>query len=101
MDTNRLFDIILTEEKIEIDTVRISLPEGYKIERDIKLDPLSTPFGKYEVSTQIQNNSILYIRRLEMNKGRFPANRYNELLLFYEKIYNTDRAKLVLVKEAA
>jgi hypothetical protein len=100
-DTNRLFDIILNEEKIEIDTVRINLPEGYKIERDLKVNQLNTPFGSYEVSTQIQNNTILYIRRLELSKGRFPAKMYNELLLFYEKIYNADRAKLVFVKEEA
>nr|MCU0386733.1 hypothetical protein [Flavihumibacter sp.] len=100
-DTNRLFDIILNEEKIEIDTVRISLPEGYKIERDLKVNQLNTPFGSYEVSTQIQNNTVLYIRRMELNKGRFPAKMYNELLLFYEKIYNADRAKLVFVKEEA
>ena len=100
-DTNRLFEIILNEEKIEIDTVRIQLPEGYKIERDLKVNQISTPFGNYEVSTQIQNNTVLYIRRLELTKGRFPAKMYNELLLFYEKIYNADRAKLVFVKEEA
>lgn len=101
VDTNRLYDIILNEEKIEIDSIQITLPEGYKIERDIKMAPLVTPFGKYEVSTTMQGNKLLYIRKLELIKGKFPAKSYNDLLVFYEKLYNTDRAKLVLVKEAS
>lgn len=101
VDTNRLYDIILTEEKIEVDSIQITVPEGYKIERDIKLEPLSTPFGKYEVSTTMQGNKLLYIRKLELIKGKFPAKSYNDLLVFYEKLYNTDRAKLVFVKEAS
>ncbi len=99
VDTSRQFDIILNEEKIEIDSIRITLPEGYKIERDIKAEPVNSPFGNYQVSTTMQGKTLLYTRKLELLKGRYPASSYNDLLLFYEKIYNTDRARMVLVKE--
>lgn len=97
-DTNRLYDIILNEEKIESDTVQIIIPEGYKVERPIKDGELKTPFGTYQAKAELMGTTLVYTRRLELIKGRFPAKSYNELLLFYEKMYNADRAKLVLVK---
>ncbi len=98
VDTNRLYDIILNEEKIEYDTVQLSIPEGYKIERSIKDTELKTPFGRYEVTVQLKGSTLVYTRKLELSRGRFPAKSYNDLLQFYEKMYVADRAKLVLVK---
>ncbi|HEY8397639.1 MAG TPA: DUF3857 domain-containing protein [Flavihumibacter sp.] len=97
-DTSRQYDIILREEKTETDTVRITIPDGYTIERGLKEINLETPFGIYKASAVIEGNTLVYTRRLELSKGRFPAKAYPELRAFYEKMYQGDRTKMVLVK---
>lgn len=97
-DSSRQYEIILREEKIEKDTVRITIPDGYVVERGIKDADLTTPFGIYKASAIMEGNTLVYTRHLELSRGRYPATVYPELRSFYEKMYTTDRAKMVLVK---
>lgn len=94
----RKFDIDLTFEYIDADTVEISLPQGYAPEAMPKDVSLNTRFGKYECRTKLENDKLYYYRKLEHYSGRFPAADYTELVKFYEAIYKADRSKVVLVK---
>lgn len=97
-DENRKFDIELTYEYTDIDTVEIKLPAGYEpeaIPQDIKLE---SRYGNYSSSVKVLHDRIIYFRSLEQFSGRFPAKEYNDLVKFYEQIYKADRSQVVLVK---
>ncbi|MBM3416739.1 MAG: DUF3857 domain-containing protein [Bacteroidetes bacterium] len=96
---DRKYDIELTLEYKDVDTVEISLPPGYMPEAMPKDVSLSTKFGKYECRTKLENDKLYYYRVIEHYSGRFPFSDYTELVKFYEAIYKADRSKVVLVKK--
>ncbi len=97
-DAERKFDILLETAWRDVDTVEISLPAGYTAEAMPKDVSLQTPFGRYESAVRLQGDKLLYYRRMEQYSGRFPAGDYTELAKFYEAVYKSDRARVVLVK---
>lgn len=97
-DVERKYDLELGYEYRDIDSVEISLPEGYAGEsmpQDVSID---SKFGKYRSSVKLNGNKLIYYRYLEHSGGRFPAKDYADLVRFYEAIYKADRNKVVLVK---
>lgn len=99
VDTARLYPIDLSDARIESDSVLIDLPEGYQVESLPKPTDVSTPFGRYSAAAKLEGTKLIYQRKLYLNKGRFTAKQYNDLLNFYEQIYKADRTKVVLVKK--
>ena len=97
-DTLRKYDYVIRNSYKDIDSSVIKIPNGYKPEslpKDILLD---TKFGKFLASVKLQDDKIIYYRMHEQYNGRFPAKEYNDLVKFYEQIYKSDRARVVLVK---
>jgi Domain of Unknown Function with PDB structure (DUF3857) len=100
-DSTRKFDLDLSFEYKDVDTVEISLPEGYAAESIPQDVTISSKFGTYSCAVKLNANKLHYYRSLEHFSGRYPAAAYPELVQFYEKIYKADRAKAVLVKSEA
>ncbi|HWR34181.1 MAG TPA: DUF3857 domain-containing protein, partial [Chitinophagaceae bacterium] len=94
----RKFDIELDFEYTDVDTVEITLPEGYALEFMPQDVLVNSKFGRYYCSVKLKGNQLLYYRRMEYYGGYFPAKDYTELVKFYETIYKADRNKVVLVK---
>jgi len=82
----------------DIDTVNITLPDGYQLESIPAPVTLSGKFGTYSSSVILKGNTLNYIRRIEHKSGIFPAADFPELMKFYATIYRADRNRLVLVK---
>jgi hypothetical protein len=98
LEEDRKFSIRLRNDYLDIDTVEITIPSGYKPEsvpQDVKIE---NKFGKYSSSIQIMPSKILYYRSWEQNSGIFPPADYSELVKYYDEIYKADRNKIVLVK---
>ncbi|MEO7768222.1 MAG: hypothetical protein ABIS01_12375, partial [Ferruginibacter sp.] len=95
----RQYDYLIRDAYKDIDSVEIKLPAGYKPESVPKDISLQTKFGKFVSSVKVLDNErIVYYRAMEQYNGRFSAKDYTELAKFYDQIYKTDRAKIVLVK---
>ncbi len=95
----RKHDIDLGFAFTDIDTVVVTLPSGYSVESVPKEVDITSIFGKYSSSIKLEGNELRYYRKLEHYNGLFPAKDYTELVKFYETMYKTDRARVVLVKE--
>lgn len=96
-DSTRKVDYWMRDAYTEADTVQINIPEGYlpeSIPTDISE---TTHFGSYSTQLRIEGNQIRYIRKFQQNAGRFPAADGSRIAAFYQKIFKSDRAKLVLV----
>lgn len=98
-DPDRKFDIDLTYEYTDIDSVEIKVPSGFQPESVPQDVNIESAFGRYSASVRFTNDKIIYYRKMEQFGGRFPANKYNDLVKFYDQIYKADRNKVVLVKQ--
>ena len=96
---SRKFELELNYEFRDIDTVEIKIPAGYVPESIPPAIQLDTKFGKYSCSVSVNGDKILYCRKMEKFKGRYPATAYNDLVAFYDVVYKNDRNRVVLVRK--
>ncbi len=98
-DIDRKFEIIYTESYTDIDSIKITIPQGYSIEskpNDLKID---TKFGSYSIEYKVKDNNIELIRKCSKNDFRLPASEYLSLSKFYQKMNKADNSKMVFVKQ--
>lgn len=94
----RVADISVFFPYRDIDTVQITIPEGYQPESMPQPVTLKSVYGEYKASVQVKDNQIVYIRSFDHKAGLFPASGWNDFAVFNNAIYKADRARIVLVK---
>ncbi|TWV99626.1 DUF3857 domain-containing transglutaminase family protein [Chitinophaga pinensis] len=99
VDSVRIADIYLSHSYRDIDTVTITIPEGYTPEAIPPATALQSPFGVYSSKVTIAGNVITYTRSIDHKGGTYPASSYGELAKFYNSMYKADRSRIVLVKK--
>jgi transglutaminase-like putative cysteine protease len=94
---SRKTNVVLRTPYVDIDTIRYQIPE--EIYPEFLPEPVkfSSRFGEYEASFKIDQGSLLYVRRVKMKKGEFPAESYTELIDFYKNMNKADNTKIVFV----
>ena len=98
-DTMRKTDFVYDYAYQDSDEIEFTIPEGYVLEAGMKDISLKTAIGRYEVSSRLENNKIIYTRIREQNSGRYPASMQKEIIQFFQDIYKSDRNRIVLVKK--
>jgi hypothetical protein len=83
----------------DVDSVEITLPEGYTVESIPAEGNLKTPYGNYTSSVKVNGTKLTYFRKIEQHAGRFPAKEAAAIADFYTTIYKNDRSRVVLVKK--
>lgn len=95
---NRKYDIYIRDTWTDIDSVVYLVPDGMYPE--FLPDPviIESRFGTYRsfVSTDNHGN-LIYVRKLDANKGVFPAATYPELKKFFEEVQKYDARKFVFL----
>ncbi|MCU0355187.1 MAG: DUF3857 and transglutaminase domain-containing protein [Cytophagales bacterium] len=83
----------------DVDTVVYQLPKGYGVE--FLPDPvkIESKFGLYQAGVQAKEGEITYVRSITVNRGKYPAEAYNEWIEFRKKIAKADKAQMVLVNK--
>jgi hypothetical protein len=98
-DEQRKYDMIFNIDYRDVDSVEITLPQGYMAESVPQDVTISNRFGKYQNKLKFIGNKLIYYRSIERYAGRYPSGEYAELVKFYEATYKADRNKVVLVKD--
>jgi hypothetical protein len=96
---NRKTAVVRRTAYTDIDTIRYHLPEGIYPEFLPEPVKLKTRFGEYEASYKVDQGSLIYVRKVIMNKGSFPAESYNEFVDFYRSMSKADNTKLVFMSK--
>jgi transglutaminase-like putative cysteine protease len=96
---NRKTKVTRTFAYTDLDTIRYHLPEGIYPEFLPEAVKLKNRFGEYEASFKVDQNSLIYIRKMRMNDGEFPAESYSELVEFYQAVSRADNAKIVFISK--
>jgi Transglutaminase-like superfamily. len=99
-DRDRKFDVFIKYSYLDIDSINIAIPAGYKVEAMPKDESVNNKFGKYSIQCHVENNIIHLVRVHEQIANRLPASEYNDLVKFYDVMYKADHAKIVFVKQA-
>ena len=77
----RISPVFRRSTYIDLDTIRYDVPE--EIYPEFLPDPVQfkSRFGEYESNYSIDQGSLVFYRRVKMNKGDFPPESYQGVIL--------------------
>jgi Domain of Unknown Function with PDB structure (DUF3857) len=78
----RKTNVVVKTGFVDIDTVRYKLPDNVYPEFLPEDQKHQSRFGEYESSFRMDKDGLLYIRKLKMKEGEYPASAYQELTDF-------------------
>ena len=81
------------------DTIRINLPEGYRVESLPKDAKSVYPFGHIKSYIKVTDKEIVITQSLYVKKGVYPAVQIDDFLSFSEAIKKAYNGKIILRKE--
>jgi len=96
---NRKTEIVRNLGYSDYDTIRYHIPEEIYPEFLPEPVKLTSRFGDYEASYKIDQGLIVYTRKMIVNKGRYPAESYQEFIDFYKGVSKADNSKLVFLNK--
>ncbi len=96
---NRKFPFEREFAYTDIDSVTYTIPEGFVLESAMENTSLKNEFGEYDIKVEINGNELIYMRKVVMNKGYWPAEKYDTFRTFYAQMYKLDQGKVVFVKQ--
>ena len=97
-ETERRLPIEL-ESLVREETVRITVPSGWRIEERPAPVDLKTPFGAFRMKPVVEGDVLLVERRFELSTGTWPLTEYAALRAFLDKARAAARAPFVLRRE--
>ena len=96
--SKRKNDIFIRRATSEIDTIIFNIPEFYTINFVPENKNIETVFGQYKTTIKQEENKIIYIRELLINKGRFAPDKYLSFVKFFTKINKFDKEFFIITK---
>jgi hypothetical protein len=95
---HRWGDIVKNYSWTDTDSITYIIPDESIVEFLPEPIELSSSFGKYKSYTRLYGKTIVYYRHVEMLKGVFPKNTYDDLIKFYHDIRVADKAQVVITR---
>ena len=96
---DRKTEVVLEFAYSYYDTIIYEIPEKYEIEFLPDTTHIISPFGEYKSYVIHEENKLKYIRINKRNEGRFPKEKYPELISFFKAIRKADRQKAILIEK--
>ena len=82
---------------MDLDIVEIEIPENFSIDALPEGTILDTKFGKYEIGfNKSAENKLIYSRKLQIEKGEYPPEEYENYRNFLRSISRLDKTKILL-----
>ena len=83
-----------------MDSVKFIIPERYTIEAVPAEVNMETSFGGFTSKDLInEDNSLTFVRRLEIKDYSIPPEDYMDYRNFFSEIVKADRAQVVLARK--
>ncbi len=96
---NRKSNVKLRYAYQHTDALEFIIPEKYNLEHKPEDIEISSDFGKYSAKYELKEGKLQYTRKLEIQQGTFPKEKYKDLTEFINQIIKADKNKVVFVKE--
>lgn len=95
---NRKLPLKIQRGYLDEDVYRFILPEGYTIESIPENISIENKFGKYEIEYIVEENEIVYKRKILILNGTYPKTEYEAYRNFRKTTAKWDKSKIVLIK---
>jgi hypothetical protein len=97
--SDRKLPFVIERGFYDEDEYLITLPKGYKLETGMQTEEITSQFGSYRASLEIISETrVKYKRSLEINKGDFSKEDYNDYRSFIRNVIKADKTSIVLIK---
>jgi len=97
---NRKTPLVIARGYIDTDEYEIHLPSGFALSKLPEEKVFETDFGSYSYKLEKTDASKLKLtRKLRLNDGKYPKEKYEEYRTFMSKIRNADKSKIVLKQQ--
>ncbi|OCA78656.1 DUF3857 domain-containing protein [Chryseobacterium contaminans] len=83
------------EDEYEISFI---IPKGYKIDETPNDISINSEFGYYKLSFVKNGEEIKVNRKVQVNKGTYFKEKYNDYVGFRKKMLNMDNSKILITK---
>ena len=97
-DAKRKYPVVL-DSRLFSETVHIKLPAGFEVDElpdPVTLDAL---FGSYKTTYEVKNGDLFFTRMMAVRSGTIPADQYESVRKFYERIRAAELAPVVLARK--
>lgn len=83
------------EDEFEIN---FTIPQNYKIDEVPDDVTVNSEFGSYTLHFIKNEKQIKVLRKIRVNKGLYPKEKYNDYVSFRKKTINIDNSKILITK---
>jgi hypothetical protein len=83
----------------DVDTIRYHLPEGIYPEFLPEPVKIKSRFGEYEAKFIMEQDKLIYIRKVKTTEGEYPPDTYQELIDFHRGMNKADNIKIVFLNK--
>ena len=78
--------------------ISFMIPNGYKTDETPDNINIDSEFGNYKLSFVKNGAEIKVTRKIQISKGTYPKEKYNDYVGFRKKIMNMDNSKILITK---
>lgn len=96
--SSRQNTVYINRGYLDVDEITYTLPEGYRVELTRENYNLESPFGNYSATVELKGNTVKYTRKMKVKAGTYSADKYQELVKFYQSASDADKQRIVLIK---
>ena len=97
-EEERSLDVYFNYPYLDVDTVSIKLPAGYKLEAAPEAYELVDSFARYVTSYSFNDGILLYTRRIEYTTNRVNVENYDNYRKFIKTVSKSDQSKFIFKK---
>ena len=90
---------IVLESRAFTETVRVKLPAGWAVDEMPDPVTLNTSFGSYKTTYEAKDGMLLFTRALSVRGATIPADQYESVRKFYERVRAAEGSPVVLARK--
>ena len=95
----RIHDYVRRRGSTIIDSVSLTIPEGYAIESMPESGTIECQFGELSTEVRVDDNVVSVTQTLKLHSGRYPKEEYASYRTFAKDVSKAYSSKIVLIKK--
>ncbi|RZM22249.1 MAG: DUF3857 domain-containing protein [Pedobacter sp.] len=92
---NRTLPVYINRGYTDEDEIVYQLPDGYSITARPPDQEIKSAFGTYTMRISMEGKKLTYKRKMVLNNGTYPADKYEDLTQFFSTISGLDNSKVI------
>ncbi len=92
---NRTLPVYINRGYTDEDEIVYQLPDGYSITARPPDQEIKSAFGTYSMHISMEGKKLTYKRKMVLNNGTYPADKYEDLTQFFSTISGLDNSKVI------